>query len=61
MTNSGYSGFAIGAFATISFTYIGEITPTVLRGIVSSAAAISFTFGPLLVALIIKGTGTFGT
>ncbi|KFZ10467.1 hypothetical protein V502_08115 [Pseudogymnoascus sp. VKM F-4520 (FW-2644)] len=52
------NGFAIGAFATLSFTYIGEITPTVLRGIVSSAAAISFTFGPFLVALIIKGTGT---
>ncbi|KFY85073.1 hypothetical protein V500_08729 [Pseudogymnoascus sp. VKM F-4518 (FW-2643)] len=52
------NGFAIGAFATLSFTYIGEVTPTVLRGIVSSAAAISFTFGPFLVALIIKGTGT---
>ena len=61
MTNgSGYSGFSTGAFITISFAYIGEITPTVLRGIVSSAAAISFTLGPFLVALIVKGTGTYG-
>ncbi|OBT48860.1 hypothetical protein VE00_00659 [Pseudogymnoascus sp. WSF 3629] len=52
------NGFAIGAFVTVSFAYIGEITPTVLRGIVSSAAAVSFTLGPFLVALIIKGTGT---
>lgn len=34
-----------------------KIAPTALRGIVSSAAAIAFTLGPLIVALIVKGTG----
>lgn len=35
-----------------------QISPTALRGIVSSAAAIAFTLGPFVVALIVKGTGT---
>ncbi|PMD36491.1 general substrate transporter [Hyaloscypha variabilis F] len=55
------NGFAIGTFVTLSFTYIGEISPTALRGIVSSGAAIAFTLGPFLVALIIKGTGSYTT
>ncbi|KAH9223011.1 putative maltose permease [Leptodontidium sp. 2 PMI_412] len=52
------NGFAIGGFISVSFTYIGEIAPTALRGILSSAAAIAFTFGPFLVALIQKGEGS---
>lgn len=51
------NGWAIGGFIATGFTYIGEIAPTALRGILSSAAAIAFTFGPLLVALIQKGEG----
>ncbi|KAH8676473.1 general substrate transporter [Tricladium varicosporioides] len=51
------NGFAIGGFISVSFTYVGEIAPTALRGILSSAAAIAFTFGPFLVALIQKGEG----
>jgi SP family general alpha glucoside:H+ symporter-like MFS transporter len=35
-----------------------QIAPTPLRGILSSAAAIAFTFGPFLVALIQKGQGS---
>lgn len=68
------NGFAIGFFIATSFTYVGEVSipglcpgmaltpskiaPTALRGILSSAAAIAFTFGPFLVALIQKGEGS---
>lgn len=52
------NGFAIGGFVTLSYTYIGEITPTVLRGIISCAAAIAFTLGPLIVALILNSVGS---
>ena len=38
-----------------------QIAPTALRGILSSAAAIAFTFGPFLVALIQKGEGSKST
>jgi SP family general alpha glucoside:H+ symporter-like MFS transporter len=55
------NGLAIGAFIAISFTYIGEIAPVPLRGILSSAAAIAFTLGPFLVALIVNSTGTATT
>jgi SP family general alpha glucoside:H+ symporter-like MFS transporter len=34
-----------------------QIAPTALRGVLSSAGAIAFTFGPFLVALIQKGQG----
>jgi MFS transporter, SP family, general alpha glucoside:H+ symporter len=34
-----------------------KIAPTALRGALSSAGAIAFTFGPFLVALIQKGQG----
>ncbi len=66
-------GWAIGGFVATGFTYIGEvntansssapkltvckIAPTALRGVLSSAVAIAFTFGPLIVALIQKGQG----
>lgn len=55
------NGFGIGGIIAISFTYVGEVVPTALRGIMSSAAAIAFTFGPLIVTFIVKGTGTYTT
>ncbi|KAG9235732.1 general substrate transporter [Amylocarpus encephaloides] len=55
------NGLAIGGFVATGFTYVGEIAPTALRGILSSASAIAFTIGPLLVALIQKGEGAKDT
>lgn len=51
------AGFPIGAFITVSMTYIGEIAPLALRGVLTAAAAIAFTIGPFIVALIVKSTG----
>ncbi|KAK1565997.1 MFS hexose transporter [Colletotrichum navitas] len=52
------AGFAIGAFITVSMTYIGEISPLALRGILTAAAAIAFTIGPFIVSLVVNQTGT---
>ncbi|KAI0008268.1 general substrate transporter [Xylariaceae sp. FL0662B] len=52
------AGFAIGGFTTICMTYIGEIAPLALRGVLTAAAAIAFTIGPFVVSLILNGTGT---
>lgn len=54
------AGFAIGAFVTNSMTYIGEVAPFALRGILTAAAAIAFTMGPFVAALIVDGTGSQG-
>ncbi|KAK0374078.1 MFS hexose transporter [Colletotrichum melonis] len=52
------AGFPIGAFITVSMTYIGEIAPLALRGILTAAAAIAFTIGPFIVSLVVNETGT---
>lgn len=39
-------------------TYIGEIAPLALRGVLTAAAAIAFTIGPFIVSLIVNDTGT---
>ncbi|KAJ2890440.1 MFS hexose transporter [Zalerion maritima] len=51
------AGFAIGSFITLSMTYVGEVSPLALRGILTAASAIAFTVGPFIVALIVKATG----
>lgn len=51
------NGFAVGAFGTITITYIGEIAPLALRGVITAAAGLSFTLGPLLVIIILNTTG----
>jgi MFS family permease len=51
------AGFPIGGFITICMTYIGEIVPLALRGIMTAAAALAFTLGPLIVSLVVNETG----
>ncbi|GJC88033.1 general alpha-glucoside permease [Colletotrichum liriopes] len=53
------NGFAIGALSSVTVTYIGEITPLALRGLFTCLSALSYTLGPLVVALIINETGSF--
>ncbi|KAI1485034.1 general substrate transporter [Biscogniauxia mediterranea] len=52
------AGFAVGGFISVSMTYIGEISPLALRGVLTAAAAIAFTIGPFIVSLIVNDTGT---
>jgi SP family general alpha glucoside:H+ symporter-like MFS transporter len=51
------AGFAIGGFITTSMTYIGEVAPLALRGVLTAASAIAFTLGPFIVSLIVNSTG----
>ncbi|KAH6686416.1 MFS hexose transporter [Plectosphaerella plurivora] len=51
------AGFPLGGFITICMTYIGEIVPLALRGIMTAAAALAFTLGPLIVSLVVNETG----
>ncbi|KAG7140653.1 Maltose permease MAL31 like protein [Verticillium longisporum] len=51
------NGFSIGAIQGITVTYIGEVTPLALRGIFTCLSALSYTIGPLIVALIVNETG----
>jgi hypothetical protein len=52
------AGFAIGGFITTSMTYIGEVAPLALRGVLTAASAIAFTLGPFIVSLIVNSTGS---
>ncbi|TDZ30401.1 Maltose permease MAL31 [Colletotrichum spinosum] len=55
------NGFAIGALSSVTVTYIGEITPLALRGLFTCLSALSYTLGPLVVAVIINETGTLNS
>ncbi|KXH47369.1 MFS hexose transporter [Colletotrichum simmondsii] len=55
------NGFAIGALSTVAVTYIGEITPLALRGLFTCLSALSYTLGPLVVAVIVNETGTMNS
>ncbi|KAL3421068.1 MFS hexose transporter [Phlyctema vagabunda] len=55
------NGFAVGTIQAVSGTYIGEITPLAIRGLMTCLIALSYTVGPLTVALIVNSTGTYTT
>ncbi|KAF4982704.1 hypothetical protein FZEAL_1731 [Fusarium zealandicum] len=53
------NGFAVGALASVTVSYIGEVTPMALRGMMTCLSALAYTLGPFAVALIINETGTY--
>lgn len=53
------SGVGLGICATITMTYVGEIAPFRLRGMLTAACAIAFNVAPLISSVIIKGTGNY--
>ncbi|KAK9312418.1 general substrate transporter [Lipomyces starkeyi] len=55
------NGFATGALSSVCVTYIGEIAPLALRGLLTCLTALSFSFGPFTVALIVNSTGAMTT
>ncbi|KAL7418648.1 hypothetical protein Q5752_007107 [Cryptotrichosporon argae] len=52
------NGVALGVLVTTVMTYIGEIAPLALRGILTAAAAAAFTLGPLVQSLITNSYGS---
>ncbi|GAB7361942.1 hypothetical protein MBLNU230_g1980t1 [Neophaeotheca triangularis] len=53
------NGLPVGALVTVAVTYIGEVAPLKLRGLLTCLTALSYTLGPLTVALIVNSTGTY--
>ncbi|PSN59573.1 general substrate transporter [Corynespora cassiicola Philippines] len=53
------NGFATGALASVTVSYIGEIAPFALRGMLTCLTALAYTLGPLTVALIVNTTGVY--
>ncbi|KAH6867513.1 general substrate transporter [Thelonectria olida] len=54
------NGFAAGTLQAVSGTYIGEIVPLALRGLMTCLIALSYTVGPFTVALIVNSEGDSG-
>ncbi|EON60796.1 hypothetical protein W97_00005 [Coniosporium apollinis CBS 100218] len=52
------NGFAVGTLAALGTTYVGEIAPLALRGLLTAVIALAYTVGPLCAALILNDTGT---
>ncbi|RNJ53027.1 hypothetical protein D7B24_002534 [Verticillium nonalfalfae] len=48
---------ATAVIDALGVTYIGEVTPLTLRGIFTCLSTLSYTIGPLIVALIVNETG----
>ncbi|RDW87540.1 hypothetical protein BP5796_03234 [Coleophoma crateriformis] len=55
------NGFVVGTLAATSTTYLGEVAPTALRGLLTCMIALAYTVGPLTAALILNSTGTAET
>ncbi|KAH6996923.1 general substrate transporter [Ilyonectria destructans] len=55
------NGFSVGALASVTVSYIGEVAPMPLRGLLTCLSALAYTLGPLIVALVVNETGTFET
>jgi SP family general alpha glucoside:H+ symporter-like MFS transporter len=53
------NGFLTSALASVTVTYIGEVAPLALRGMLTCLTALAYTLGPLTVALIINTTGVY--
>ncbi|KAF4456657.1 general substrate transporter [Fusarium austroafricanum] len=52
------NGIAVGTLKAVSTTYIGDVIPTALRGLLTCLIGLSYTIGPFIVALIVQGTGS---
>jgi SP family general alpha glucoside:H+ symporter-like MFS transporter len=55
------NGFVVGVLAAVGTTYVGEITPLALRGLMTCLLALAYTVGPLVCSLILNSTGTATT
>ena len=50
-------GLCWGGFSGVVVTYVSEIAPLRLRGVLTAAVPIAFSFGSFIVSIIIKCTG----
>ncbi|KAL2831395.1 MFS alpha-glucoside transporter [Aspergillus cavernicola] len=50
------NGLVVGAYPVVAPTYISEVTPVILRGIVAASVNFNFVLGQLICSLILLGT-----
>ncbi|KAL3469081.1 general substrate transporter [Aspergillus californicus] len=50
------NGLVVGAYPVVAPTYISEVTPVVLRGLVAASVNFNFVLGQLICSLILLGT-----
>jgi MFS transporter, SP family, general alpha glucoside:H+ symporter len=55
------NGLVVGVLAAVGTTYVGEISPLALRGLLTCLLALAYTVGPLVCSLILNSTGTTTT
>lgn len=55
------NGFNVGVLAAVGTTYVGEITPLALRGLMTCLLALAYTVGPLVCSIILNSVGTATT
>ncbi|KAF4123885.1 Sugar (and other) transporter [Geosmithia morbida] len=51
------NGFVVGILQAVAGSYVGEIAPFPLRGLLTCLIALSYTLGPFTVALIVDSEG----
>ena len=54
-----FNGFVAGALASVTVTYVGEVAPLKLRGMLTCLTALAYNLGPLTVALNVNSTGVY--
>lgn len=52
------NGFVVGVLAAVGPTYLGEIVPLALRGLLTAMIAFAYALGPLTAAVVVNSTGT---
>lgn len=52
------NGFVVGLLAAVCPTYLGEIVPLALRGLLTAMIAFAYALAPLTAAVIVNSTGT---
>jgi SP family general alpha glucoside:H+ symporter-like MFS transporter len=52
------NGFVVGVLAAVCPTYLGEIVPLALRGLLTAMIAFAYALAPLTAAVIVNFTGT---
>lgn len=50
-------GFSIGIGLSTAYSYMGEVAPVAIRGILTAAGAITFVLAQLIVALLLNYVG----
>jgi len=53
------NGFVVGTLAAVCTTYLGEVSPLAIRGLLTCLIALAYTVGPLTASLILNTTGVW--